>query len=183
MNPMTPEQKLLVEIFAATPIVGDRQQVSDEHLKDVLTGKRRLTRLEYNSMVSSPLTLSRLRFLEMQRVNDLQRSVALTHGRSVGLVPEKGDDDEVTLITNDRYWILNLKKVEGKWHIKLQLIVEREKLELPEDEEVFVLDSKDGTLAVGVLDGQGCLQTVWDRSVDPITHLHQMGGTWTLARM
>lgn len=190
-SPTQTERELLLAVHLARQIPGDCLVLSDELLEQVLRGESRLTRAQFDSMVASPLTLCRLRFLESQRLAEkaaLAADEAAWQSSEGELLVASPTDSDCTLQSTDGLWTLHALTTGSTTRLLLQLRRPEYEdgqlsLRLDPEMEVAVLDGSGGTLLLGKLDDDGELEAVWDRPEDLRSHLARAGGAWTVDRV
>ena len=194
-----PERRALLAAFATTPLPGDRQMLSDATLLAALQGHQRLLPAQRQALLTSPLTLCRLRYLEGRRlaaVGEGGASSTSSPGQALArwersaceLLAATTEVQDVSLYSPDGLWALHALTTGTVTRILLQLRPEDEGRGLnatarpqPGD-EVAVLDGAGTTLLMGRLDDDGELEAPWIRALDLRSHLSRYGRLWSVVR-
>lgn len=188
-----PEHKVVLAAFSVQRLPGDRMVLSDDVMEAALEGRKCLQPTQWQALLSSPLTLCRLRYLEGCRLAALSR-----HGRvnevddgrvsRYELLAATSTETDISLYSPDGRWALHALTTRTVTRLLLQLLPQAEdgiastaSRPVPGD-EVAVLDGAGFTLLMGRLDADGELEQVWNQPLDLQSRLVRYGRSWSVVR-
>ena len=181
------DRKLQEQLLLARRVERDRLLLADAVLLAAIDGSRTLTAGERAALVSSPLTVRRLRQLSLERHAAAKAGRQATNddrwSGSHGLLRAAATGAALAqLVTDDNCWALHFVEDDGHWQVILKLAADAPFAArlVREQPMVRVTDGGGAILLQGRLDADGECDCAWPFDTAPAPHFQQFGAAFAV---